>query len=85
MQVSKVGQEKVATNLREMIKIKKAVIEKRDSKGSSVHSYIKGKAETLKRVFSKHKINVCCKPHQTLSQILGHPKGKTSREEECGR
>ena len=60
-------------------KIKKAVSGKKDSNGSIVLPYIKGKAETLKRVFNKHKINVCFKPHQTLRQILVHPKDKTKK------
>ena len=65
-------------------KIKKAVSGKKDSNGSIVLPYIKGKAETLKRVFNKHKIHVCFKPHQTLRQILVHPKDKTKKEEVCG-
>ena len=65
-------------------KTNKAVSGKMDSKGSIVLLYIKGKAETLKREFNKHKINVCFKHHQIFRQILVHPKDKTKKEEVCG-
>ena len=62
---------KVAKNLsKRKDKIKKAISGKKDSNGNILLPYIKGKAETLKRVFNKHKINVCFKPHQTLRDIL---------------
>ena len=76
---------KVAKNInKKKDKTKKAISGKKDSNGSIVLPYIKGKAETLKRVFKKHKINVCFKPYQTLRQILVHPKDKTKKEEVCG-
>ena len=48
---------KVAKNLnKKKDKTGKATSKKRDSKGSIVLSYIKGKTETLKRVFGKQKV-----------------------------
>ena len=52
---------------------------KADQKGSVVMPYIKGTSETLRRVFNKHKVNVCFKPHQTIKQMLVHPKDKTKK------
>ena len=57
---------------------------KTDQKGSVVMPYVKGTSETLRRVFNKHKVNVCFKPHQTLKQMLVHPKDKTKKSEVCG-
>ena len=57
---------------------------KADQKGSVVMPYVKGTSETLRRIFNKHKVNVCFKPHQTLKQMLVHPKDKTKKSEVCG-
>ena len=38
----------------------------------------------MKRIFKKHKINVCFKPYCTLRQMLVHPKDKTEKSEICG-
>ena len=46
--------------------------------------YIQGTSETLRRVFNKHKVNVCFKPHQTIKQMIVHPKDKTKKSEVCG-
>ena len=55
----------------------------------SVHSmvvlpYIKRVTEQLKRVFAKHKFATLVKPHQTLWNILVHPKDKIKTEDESG-
>ena len=59
-------------------------LEKKDSKGSVVLPYIKNKADKMKRIFKKHKINVCFKPYRTLRQMLVRPKDKTDKSEICG-
>ena len=38
----------------------------------------------MKRIFKKHKINVCFKPYRTLQQMLVRPKDKTDKSEICG-
>ena len=57
--------------------------EKKDSKGSAVLPYIQNKADKMKRIFKKHKINVCFKPYRTLRQMLVRPKDKTDKSEFC--
>ena len=51
------------------------------SKGMVVFPYLKGVTEQLKRVFGKHKIATSIKPHQTLRNILVHPKDKINTED----
>ena len=41
-------------------------------------------SEVLRRVFNKHHINVCFKPHKTIRQMLVHPKDKAKKSEICG-
>ena len=68
---------KVAKNIsKKKDKIKKAVSWKKDSNGSIVLPYIKGKAETMKRVFNKLKINVCALSPIKLSARFGSSKGQ---------
>ena len=55
--------------------------EKKDSKGSVVLPYINNKADKMKRIFKKHKINVCFRPYRALRQMLVRPKDKS---EICG-
>ena len=43
-----------------------------------------GVTEQLKRVFGKHNIAMSVKPHQTLHNILVHPKDKIETEDKSG-
>ena len=63
---------------------KKQPSTKKETKGSIVIPYLKGKSEQMKRIFKKHKINVCFKPHRTLRQLLVRPKDKSNKQEICG-
>ena len=65
-------------------KSRRNLTEKKDSNGSVVLPYIKNKADKMKRIFTKHKINVCFKPYCTLRQMLVCPKDKTDKREICG-
>ena len=56
----------------------------KETKGNLVIPYLKGKSEQMKRIFQKHKINVCFKPHRTLRQLLARPKDKSNKQEICG-
>ena len=47
--------------------------------------YVKGTSEVLRRVFNKHNINVCFKPHRTIRHILVHPKDKAKKVRSVGQ
>ena len=65
-------------------KSRRNLTEKKDSNGSVVLPYIKNKADKMKRIFTKHKMNVFFKPYRTLRQMLVRPKYKTDKSEICG-
>ncbi len=46
------------------------------AKGMVVLPYIKGTTEAIQRVLKKHGIGTSVRPHQTLRQLLVHPKDK---------
>ncbi|WAR29712.1 hypothetical protein MAR_003280 [Mya arenaria] len=56
------------------------------SKGMVVIPYVKGLSEAVSRVFNKHRVATAMRPHQTLRNILVHPKDKqetTEKAEGC--
>jgi len=53
-------------------------------KGLVVLPYISGMSEALTRVFKKRGITTALKPHQTIRNILVHPKDKTDKDKTCG-
>ncbi len=46
------------------------------ARGMVVLHYKEGLSQRVRRIFSKHGINTAFKPHQTLRNILVHPKDK---------
>ena len=53
-------------------------------KSTVVMPYQRGKSEHIRRIFQRHKVNVCFRPQRTLRQILVHPKDKPNKQEICG-
>ena len=60
-------------------KKKKPVVDKDKSVGLVVLPYIQGLSEGLERVFKKHNVALSMKPHQTLRNVLVHPKDKLDK------
>ena len=46
--------------------------------------YVKGVSEALKRTFRRHGVATSMKPHNTLKQLLVHPKDKWSAQDSAG-
>ncbi|WAR09544.1 hypothetical protein MAR_034620 [Mya arenaria] len=53
------------------------------SKGMVVIPYVKGLSEAVSRVFNKHRVATAMRPHQTLRNILVHPKDKQETTEKA--
>ena len=66
-------------------KQQKSKNQQQQSKGIVVLPYVKGTTEAVQKVLKKHGIGTSVKPHQTLRQILVHPKDKTEEVKWCTR
>ncbi|XP_072025290.1 uncharacterized protein [Amphiura filiformis] len=68
-------------------KSKKETKEKKNdndpSKGMVVLPYIEGLSEKLQRIFWKHRIATAMRPHNTLRNLLVHPKDKIESNKTC--
>ncbi len=71
-------------NKKERPEIKEEKDPSEKCKDMVVLPYVKGLTEKLTRIFRKHKISTAVKPHQTLRNILVHPKDKIEDSKKCG-
>ena len=68
----------ILTKRKEGKKLKKKAKEKDSkTKGLVILPYVKGLSESVQRVFRKHHVATAMKPHQTIRNVLVHPKDKT--------
>ena len=58
--------------------------DKQENKGMIVLPYIQGTTEKLKRIFQKRELKVAIKPHQTIRNMLVHPKDQIPKEKKTG-
>ena len=61
---------------------KKKTLEEK-AKGMVVIPYIEGVSEKLQRIFWKHKISTAVRPHNTIKNLLVHPKDKREANQMC--
>ena len=53
------------------------------TKGMVVIPYIEGVSEKLQRISWKHKISTAMRPHNTIKNLLVHPKDKREANQRC--
>ena len=73
-----------STDNRKSQKKQKGESKERKSNGMVTIPYVKGVSEALSRVLRKHHISTPMRPHNTIKQLLVHPKDKVSKEDKTG-